>query len=161
MRAHRRIYGCRSLKTLSILIKGASKKCLFFLPMKDITSSTDINFFVKEFYNKALVDPTIGYFFTKITTINLEEHLPHIVKFWEQQLFRTGDYKKNVLQIHKDLNHKETLQKHHFDTWISLFNTTIDNHFKGPNAETLKTKALSILTVMQLKIYKSTNEPSS
>ncbi len=82
--------------------------------MKDISSKKDIEFLMRSFYNKALIDPSIRIFFIEIAKIDLEKHVPHIVSFWEQQLFRKGDYKKNVLQIHNDLSTKKTLQKIHF-----------------------------------------------
>ncbi|WP_062062164.1 group III truncated hemoglobin [Aquimarina longa] len=120
--------------------------------MKDITSRQDIEFLMKAFYKNAFDNPVIGVFFTKIAKINLQEHIPEITDFWEQQLFRTGTYKKNVMQIHKQLNTKKKFDKTHFDTWLSLFHKTVDNNFKGQKAELIKTRALSIATVMQLKI---------
>ncbi|AXT62882.1 group III truncated hemoglobin [Aquimarina sp. AD10] len=119
--------------------------------MKDITTRKDIEFLMRTFYKEALTDPVIGVFFTKIAKIKLEEHLPHITNFWEQQLFRKGEYKKNVLQIHKDLHLKKELQQQDFDTWLLLFNTTVNTHFKGEQAELIKTRALSIATVIQIK----------
>lgn len=104
------------------------------------------------FYQKALHNETIGFFFTKIAKIDLETHLPHIIKFWELTLFHKGDYRKNVLQIHMDLHKKFPMEKIHFNTWIRLFHETVDENFEGMNASKIKTKALSIGTVMQVKM---------
>ncbi len=120
--------------------------------VKDITSRRDIEFLLKAFYSQALKDPLIGVFFTEIAKIDLKTHLPRITDFWEQQLFRKGSYKENVLQIHKDLSHKKKLEKIHHDTWLSLFNNTVDTYFKGEKANLIKTRALSIATVMQIKL---------
>lgn len=120
--------------------------------MKDITSRKDIDFLMRTFYSKALLDSNIGVFFTDIAQINLDDHLPHIASFWEQQLFFTGGYKKNVLQIHQTLNTQKHLEQVHFETWLSLFNQTVDAHFLGEKANLIKTRALSIATVIQLKI---------
>lgn len=119
---------------------------------KDITSRSDIELVMRAFYDRALSNPKIGPFFTKIANIDVDEHLPHIIDFWEFQLFRKGGYKKNVLQIHLDLNFKKKIEPVHFETWLSLFNITIDDHFHGEKAHLLKTKALSIATVMRLKM---------
>ncbi len=119
--------------------------------MKDISSREDIEFLMRAFYKDAFQNNNIGDFFTKIAKLDLEEHLPHIIDFWELQLFRKGGYKKNVLQIHKDLGDKKSLEKTHFETWLSLFNATVDKNFKGEKANLIKTRALSIATVMQLK----------
>ncbi|WP_025743999.1 group III truncated hemoglobin [Aquimarina pacifica] len=120
--------------------------------MKDITSRKDIAFLMSDFYNKAIAHPEIGVFFTDIARIDLIKHLPEITDFWEQQLFRKGGYKKNVLQIHKDLDLKKKLKKVHFETWLSLFNKSVDDFFIGEKAELIKTRALSISIMMRSKI---------
>ncbi len=125
---------------------------IYAFSMKDITSRKDLEFLMKTFYKEVFSNPHIGMFFTEIAKINLEEHLPEIVDFWEQQLFRKGNYKKNVLQIHKNLNDKKKLEEVHFQTWLSIFQKTVDNNYKGTNAELIKTRALSIATVMRIKI---------
>ena len=120
--------------------------------MRDINTKEDIEFLVTAFYKKVFSDTSIGPFFTEIAKVNLEDHIPEITKFWEQQLLRTGSYKKNVIQIHKDLQAKKELKKIHFNTWLNLFNETVDTHFKGEKAELIKTRALSIATILQIKL---------
>ncbi|GAA4271360.1 group III truncated hemoglobin [Aquimarina gracilis] len=119
--------------------------------MKDIENRADIEFLMRSFYKEAFNDSAIGEFFTKIAKLDLEEHLPHITDFWEQQLFRKGDYKKNVLQIHKGLSEKKSFEKLHFERWLFLLDKTVDQNFEGEKANLIKTRALSIATVMQLK----------
>ncbi len=120
--------------------------------MKDITSREDIEFLMKSFYSDALIDPIIGEFFTKIAKLDLNSHLPQITDFWELQLFRKGGYKKNVLQIHKNLSDQKRFEEIHFKTWLLLFNKAVDNNFKGEKANLIKTRALSIATVMHFKV---------
>ncbi len=120
--------------------------------LKDISSIQDIEYIIREFYGKAIEDPAIGTFFTEIARIDLEDHIPHISSFWHQQLFYTGNYKKNVLQIHKDLHLKKSITKIHFDTWLALFTATIDKNFRGQKSNLMKTRALSIATVIQIKL---------
>lgn len=104
------------------------------------------------FYKRLLEDETVNFIFTDVAKIHLESHLPHIVDFWEQNLLGTGNYKNNVLQIHKNLNDKEKLTSSHFKTWLMHFNQTADHYFAGPTTEKMKTRALSIATVMQIKL---------
>ena len=104
------------------------------------------------FYDKLLRDESIGYIFTDVAKINLETHLPHIADFWEQNILRSASYRKNVLKIHLDLNALTAFTPNHFRTWLSYLNETIDEHFCGDNAELMKTRALSVATVMQLKM---------
>ncbi len=121
--------------------------------MNDLINKRDIETLMNAFYNKALSDPIIAKFFTEVAPIDLKTHLPHICAFWEHTLFYTGTYQKNVLQIHMELHKKETLQKNHFEQWLLLFNETVDEYFTGTNAQKIKTKALSIATVMQMKLH--------
>ena len=58
------------------------------------------------------------------------------------------------MKIHLDLNHEENLNEKHFKTWLNTFNLTVDESFSGKNSEIIKTKALSIATVMQIKMQK-------
>ncbi len=72
--------------------------------------------------------------------------------FWESTLFHTAAYTGNTLRVHKDLNEKSPLEKEHFDIWIGLFKSTVDQLFEGTTAELAKQRAASIAMVMQLKV---------
>lgn len=123
--------------------------------MKDLENRKDLEFLMTTFYTKLLMDNTIKYIFTDIAKINLKEHLPIITDFWNLSLFGKGDYSNNVLKIHLDLDKKANLTKNHFETWLKAFNSAVDENFLGENSEKIKTKALSISTVMQIKMHKS------
>ena len=120
--------------------------------MPDITSRNDIEKIMAAFYDKLLKDNTINYIFTDVAQIDLEKHLPHIVAFWEQNILNSGNYSNNVLKIHFDLDDKTRLDATHFKTWLAHFNETVDALFSGEKAEMMKTRALSIATVMQIKL---------
>lgn len=122
--------------------------------MNDIENREDLQILLSKFYSKLLSDKTINYIFTDVAKINLESHLPKIIDFWNLSLFGKGDYSSNVMKIHLDLNSEENLNQKHFDTWLKTFNQTVDANFSGKNAEIIKTKALSIATVMQIKMHK-------
>jgi hemoglobin len=120
--------------------------------MNDIQNQDDLYLIVNEFYKKLLSDESISYIFTDVVKIHLEEHLPILVTFWSQAILGTGGYTNNLTQIHLDINEKEYLSPELFKIWLNHFNTTIDENFKGDNSEKIKTQALSIATIMQIKI---------
>jgi hemoglobin len=120
--------------------------------VKDIQNQDDLYVLVDEFYKKLLQDKTISYIFTDIVKIKIEEHLPILVTFWSQAILGTGGYVKNLTQIHLDIDKKEPLTKELFDIWLSHFYSTVDENFIGENSEKIKTQALSIATIMQIKI---------
>ena len=120
--------------------------------MKDIENNDDLYVLVDAFYKKLLSYSSISYIFTEVVKIKLEEHLPILVIFWSQSLFNTGGYFKNLTNIHLDINAKEYLSPELFIIWLTHFNNSVDEKFSGSNAEKIKTQALSIATVMQIKI---------
>ncbi|MEM6316550.1 MAG: group III truncated hemoglobin [Bacteroidota bacterium] len=119
----------------------------------DIKNRTDIRTLVNAFYKKMLADEQLGYIFTEVVKIKLDQHLPHLYDFWENALFYTGAYKRDLMDIHLDLHfNQHRLEKVHFDQWLALFNETVDELFAGKKAETAKQRAKSIAIVMHLKI---------
>lgn len=104
------------------------------------------------FYEKALVDEVIGFFFTKVVPLNMETHLPLITDFWESVVLGTRGYGKNVMQVHQHIHHLSQIKKEHLDRWVQLFTQTIDEHFEGPNAILMAQRARSIATMMNLKL---------
>ncbi|MCO6147001.1 group III truncated hemoglobin [Flavobacterium sp. NRK1] len=120
--------------------------------MKDIESRADLETLTRKFYNRLLADDSINFIFTDIAKINLEEHLPIITDFWELSMFHTGNYKNNPMHIHMELNDKKQLTSAQFDTWLQHFNATTDELFAGINADKIKTRALSIATIMKIKV---------
>lgn len=120
--------------------------------MNDIQNQDDLYLVVDEFYKKLLFDKSIRYIFTDVVKIKIEEHLPILVTFWSQAILGTGGYIKNLTQIHLDIDKKEPLTKELFDIWLAHFYTTVDENFVGEKSEKIKTQALSIATIMQIKI---------
>ena len=56
------------------------------------------------------------------------------------------------MQPHIDLHQKSPLQAQHFETWLRYFNETVDELFEGEIAFHAKERALSIATVMKIKL---------
>lgn len=120
--------------------------------MRDIENRDDLLFLMEAFYSKMMKDEQIGYIFTEVAQLDLSHHLPLLADFWNNALFHTGGYKKNVVQIHKDLNNKEALTSEHFQRWQFLLAETIDEHFKGEIAEKMKLRASQVGITIQAKL---------
>jgi len=108
---------------------------------------------VKSFYEKVKIDPVIGSIFTDIARVNWEKHLPVMFDFWENTIFYTGSYSGNPMKSHQNLNRLFPLTKEHFSRWNQLFASTMDELFEGDKAVLAKQRAISISTVMQLKLF--------
>lgn len=121
---------------------------------KDISNKKDIEKLVNLFYEKVRLDKQIGYFFTEVIKVDWEKHLQIMYRFWENVMFYTGSYDGNPMQKHLAINEQQQFTIKDFAQWTKLFNETVDELFEGENAETIKQRALSISTVMQIKIFK-------
>jgi hemoglobin len=118
----------------------------------DIKDKKDIEKLVNTFYEKVKKDDLISYLFNDIAKVNWERHLPVMYNFWENALFYTGTYEGNPMEIHKHLHSLMSLKAEHFERWNHLFISTVDELFEGEKAALAKQRAISISTVMQLKI---------
>ena len=120
---------------------------------EDIAGRDDIKLFVEAFYQKLLQDSDLKPFFNHILAHNtLEEHLETITDFWEDILFLTTKYGRNAMKPHLELNERIAFKEIHFKAWLKHFNTTIDQYFQGDKARLAKNRALSIATIMQIKL---------
>lgn len=115
--------------------------------MRDIETRTDIDLLLKNFYTQAMCDPEIGYLFTEVAQLDLDEHLPVIGDFWDSLLLGAGNYQRHQRQpmlLHIKLHEKSPLYKSHFERWLELFESTIDESFRGRNASNMKMRARAI-----------------
>ena len=119
----------------------------------DILSRNDIYFVIADFYKKLVIDKTMVPLFKDIVEQDqLEPHIDIINDFWEDLLFQTYKYKNNPMQKHLDFHQKMSFTKKHFHLWLQYLSSTIDANFRGINSENMKTRALSIANVMQVKM---------
>jgi hemoglobin len=123
---------------------------------KDIKNREDIILLINLFYEKVKSDKLISHFFTG-AKVNWEKHLPVMYDFWENILFFTGAYTGQPMLVHQHLHQSTPLNLEHFKQWNTLFNESVDELFEGSEAENIKQKALSISTVMQIKILNAHN----
>lgn len=119
---------------------------------KDIETRRDIELLVNTFYDKVKVDPIIGPIFMDVFLVHWEKHLPVMFDFWENALFYTGSYSGNPMIVHQKVHRLFPLNDEHFKRWLLLFTGTVDELFEGAKAVLAKQRAISIATVMKIKI---------
>jgi hemoglobin len=121
---------------------------------KDILNRSDIELLVNSFYDKVKTDPLIGHYFSKVIPVDWDKHLPVMYDFWENVLFFKGGFTGNPMLKHRIIHEKSPLTKNHFLQWMFLFDKSVDDLFKGPNAELIKESAQNISSIMQIKILR-------
>ncbi|MGH2893310.1 MAG: group III truncated hemoglobin [Solirubrobacteraceae bacterium] len=110
-------------------------------PRADIESRADCERLVRAFYGRALTDPVIGFIFVDVAKLDLETHVPRITAFWETILLGAQSYGGGAFRPHAVINAKVTLRAGHFERWLHLWRTTVDELFAGERAELAKTHA--------------------
>ncbi|WEK35951.1 MAG: group III truncated hemoglobin [Candidatus Pseudobacter hemicellulosilyticus] len=117
-----------------------------------IQNREDVITLIDAFYRKARKDELIGPIFQEVIGSNWDRHMPIMYDFWEGILFHTDQYAGNPMQVHQQLNRRIPLQAAHFDRWKQLFLDTTRELFEGPKAELAMQRAVSIATMMQIKL---------
>ncbi|MBX7045223.1 MAG: group III truncated hemoglobin [Ignavibacteria bacterium] len=120
--------------------------------MKELNTTSDIEFLIVEFYKKVVADDLIGKFFTIVVNFNWDLHIPIMVSFWETVLFGKSSYKGNPMIKHIELNKLSKLEEVHFERWIKLWKETVNENFTGLKAAEAISKAETIAKLMQSKI---------
>lgn len=110
----------------------------------DIATRADVERLVRAFYGKAMSDPIIGWLFTDVARLDLEEHVPQIASFWETVLLGVKSYSGTPFEPHARLHAKANLRAGHFGRWLALWIETVDELFAGEHAELAKAHALRV-----------------
>jgi len=120
--------------------------------VRDIESLADCERLVRAFYGRTLVDPMIGWIFVDVAKLDLEAHVPRIASFWETILLGARSYSGSAYAPHAALNYKVELRSGHFERWLSLWRSTVDELFAGERAELAKAHAARVASAFQRRL---------
>jgi hemoglobin len=110
-------------------------------PLHDISTREDCERLVRAFYGRALTDPIIGFIFVDVAKLDLEAHIPRIASFWETILLGAQSYGGGAFRPHAVINAQVPLRAGHFERWLWLWRTTVDELFAGERADLAKSHA--------------------
>ena len=113
--------------------------------LPDIATTADCERLVRAFYGKAMEDEKIGWLFTEVAELDLEEHIPKIASFWATNLLGAKSYSGGAFGVHGRLHQKAGgLGQAHFERWLVLWCQTVDEMYDGPIAAAAKVHALRV-----------------
>ncbi len=115
---------------------------------REITEAADVKQMVDSFYEKVNQDSLLSPVFNDFAKVDWESHLPKMYLFWESILFATGSYQGQPFQKHIPL----PISLDHFERWIELFVTNVDEKFVGEKAELAKQRAHTIAHIFKTKL---------
>jgi hemoglobin len=124
-------------------------------PLEDIQNRDDIERLVRTFYQRAFADELLGRIFTEVAQMDLEAHLPTMCDFWETVLFRAGSYRGNAFRPHARINSLEPLTWVHFEQWLSIWASTVNDLFDGSTADLAKQQAAQIATAIERRLERT------
>ena len=117
-----------------------------------IDNEEDVRALVQRFYDRATKDELIGHFFTDL---DLTAHLPKITSFWCMVLLGDPTYQGSPMAAHMLLDLRIRMEPHHFDRWLTLWESTVDELFSGDKADEAKQRARTIASVMLHKVQQA------
>lgn len=120
--------------------------------MTDLANRADVDILLRRFYGRVFADHALAEPFTELRAKGLDSHLPVMCDFWETVLFRAGLYHGNALLVHRQLHDRHLLSANHFVRWLTLWNTTVDEMYRGPVAERAKVQAARIAKSMHRRL---------
>ncbi|MGH3969449.1 MAG: group III truncated hemoglobin [Mycobacterium sp.] len=112
--------------------------------MTDLIDRVDVEALLQRFYGRVLDDEVLGEPFTMVRTKGLDAHIPVMADFWETMLFRAGRYRGKVLDAHRRVHDRTTLSGRQFLRWLTIWNDTVDEMYRGPVAEHAKVQAARV-----------------
>jgi hemoglobin len=121
---------------------------------KQIENRADIEVLVHAFYAKIRADKEIGSYFNTMIK-DWDTHLEKLTDFWETNLFAVKKYKGNPQEVHNevDAHFGGKITSNEFGIWLNHWFQTIDEHFEGENADTLKRRARKMSTFLYLSMF--------
>jgi hemoglobin len=128
--------------------------------LHDIETRADCERLVRAFYGRALSDPVIGWIFTDVAHLDLEAHVPQIASFWETVLLGAQSYRGGAFRPHAALHLQVRLRAGHFERWLWLWHTTVDELFAGERAELAKAHADRVARAFHARLEALSSAPA-
>ena len=124
----------------------------------DLTNVTDIELLVRSFYRYAAMDELLGPIFSA-ANVDWPSHIETLTEFWAWQLLGERGYVGNPLRSHEPVNARTPFSDAHFERWLELFVSTVDEHFVGPTAEVAKGRATKMAHALQRLLAGQHDDP--
>ncbi len=120
---------------------------------QDIINIEDVKLLVNSFYDKIKTDELLGPIFNGIIQDRWPQHLEKMVRFWQTVLLEDHTYFGSPFVPHAKL----PVTQQHFDTWLALWHSTIDQHFSGAKATEAEWRGdkMAVMFLSKIEYYKN------
>lgn len=112
-----------------------------------------VQLLVNTFYGKVRENELLGPIFNGIIQDRWPVHLEKMYRFWETVLLGNHTYYGSPFPPHAEL----PVSQEHFDTWLRLWHTTIDEHFEGEKAVEAKWRGdkMAVMFLSKIEYYRN------
>ncbi|RZK49574.1 MAG: group III truncated hemoglobin [Pedobacter sp.] len=121
----------------------------------DIQTLDDIKLLVNTFYTRVQQNDLIGPIFNGVIKDNWPAHLEKMYGFWQTLLLDVQAYTGSPFPKHAKL----PVEQEHFDTWMRLFTSTVNELFEGEKAKEAIWRAARMAEMFMYKIDHLRNNP--
>jgi hemoglobin len=128
---------------------------------RDLTTRSEIHDLVVHFYREVAFDDLLGPVFGEIAEVDWAVHIPRLIDYWSQVLLGHAGYDGAILAAHRCVHELEPLRAELFDRWYSLFATSVDERWVGPNAERAKAHAAKTAAILARRLLEIEWNPTS
>lgn len=127
----------------------------------DLATRDDVELLVRSFYRYAAMDELLGPIF-RSAHVAWDDHVATLTDFWAWQLLGERGYSGQPLRAHEPVHARTPFADAHYERWLDLFVSTVDEHFIGNNAELAKHRATKMATALHKLLsgdYGAASEP--
>lgn len=114
----------------------------------DILNIDDVKSLVDTFYDKIRKNELLGPIFNERIQDRWPQHLEKMYTFWQTVLLKDHTYFGSPFVPHARL----PVDNIHFNVWVGLFNSTVDDLFEGSVAEEAKWRGAKMAEMFESKI---------
>ena len=112
---------------------------------RDLSNRVELQRLLRHFYELVLKDPIIGYLFVDVAKIDMDVHLPKVVNFWHDMVFKSSSYDGELYAAHAHIHQQAPLKPGHFTRWLFLLDKAVkETAYAGENTERLLSLAKRI-----------------
>lgn len=122
---------------------------------KEILNREDIETLVDTFYIRVREDHMLNPVFSSAIGSDWAPHLEKMYRFWSTVLLGEHSYSGSPFPPHSNL----PIDARHFERWLELFHTTVDELFIGAKADEAKWRADNMARMFQHKLQYFKDHP--
>ena len=115
---------------------------------KDLVTRGDVELLVRSFYRYAAMDELLGPIFSA-AHVAWDDHVATLTDFWSWQLLGERGYTGHPLRAHEPVHARTPFADAHYERWLDLFVSTVDEHFVGNTAELAKHRATKMANALR------------